>query len=220
MTIINFKPNSWQGNTDTAQPERIQQKRYDSSTFVDYDLDAEDKFVKTLQPSQAVKMSKNSEEYDRAKYVLCEAIMERNEVSSIIEVAANRNYTDLESPEGFITFDFESDPLGRGIMYECDKKGKVLRETTFVEETGEIYKIKTSEQKINAHSKHKKKGYNQTTFFNYDESYIEVKKGVKEGLFDIKTREFIGYEKGEPKFYKIDHVSNSKGTNCKKEYTF
>ena len=148
MTIINFKPNSWQGNTDTAQPERIQQKRYDSSTFVDYDLDAEDKFVKTLQPSQAVKMSKHSEEYDRAKYVLCEAIMERNEVSSIIEVAANRNYTDLESPEGFITFDFESDPLGRGIMYECDKKGKVLRETTFVEETGEIYKIKTSDGMI------------------------------------------------------------------------
>lgn len=219
MTIINFKPSAWQdGKIDKAQ--NIQQKRYDSSTFVDYDLDSEDKFIKTLTPSQAIKASKESEPYDRAKYVLCEAIMERNEVANIIEYGAKKNYTDLESPSGYITFDFESDPLGRGIMFECDKKGRILRETTFIEETGEIYKIITSEQKINAHSGQKKKGYNQITFFNYDESHIEVKKGVKKGLLGTIVNEFFGFEKGEPKFYKVDYNPNSDNKNCKQEYIF
>ena len=220
MTTINFKPNSWQGNTDINQSERIEQKRYDSSTFVDYDLDSEDKFVKTIPLNHATKTSKESDAYDRAKYVLCETIMERNEVANIIEYGAKRNYADFETPYGYVTFDFESDPLSRAIMLECDHKGKILRETTFVEETGEIYKIKTSEQKINANSNQKKKGYNQITFFNYDKSHIEVKKGVKEGLFGTVINEFFGFENGEPTFYKVGYNPNSNSKNCKQEYIF
>lgn len=218
MTTIQFTPSSWNSEIDKTPDTKPQEAKYytapirqqDSFEFQDYELEE----VKKTRKKSNKRTFSQQEAYDRAKYVQCEAIIKRNQVAHTLERAYRRNYDDITSPEGnLITFDFESDNLGRGIMIECDRKERPFRQTTFIPDTNEIYNI----EEINPNGK----GIDKISFYNYSDKRIGVKKDERLSLFGNKTaKEIFEFEDYEPTLYKKDCKHTSEGYEGKEEYYF
>ena len=138
--------------------------------------------------------------------------MKRNEVAKLIEKGADRNYSDMLGTFGnLITFDFDSDPLGRCIMVEDDLKGRTARLTTFIPDTGEIIRIEEKNPKT--------KMYDRISFFN-GIKHFEVHRGIKHTIFKSTTKEIFGFENGKPTFYKKDCTKIDSRNVPKEEYVF
>jgi len=210
MSIIEFKPSSWHEQQTQQTTQSLRYAYRQSDDFVDFEIKDEIKPKKSS--SKKTKSLTQAQAHDKACYMQCEAIMKRNEVAQLIEKGAKRNYSDMLGTYGnLITFDFDSDPLGRCIMIEDDLKGKTARLTTFIPDTGEIIRI----EEKNPNSK----TYNQISFFN-GEKHFEFHKEIKHTIFKSTTKEIFGFENGKPTFYKKDCTKIDNRNVPKEEYIF
>lgn len=213
MTIIEFKPTAWDGSTPKAAGQKdisytSAPYQEDSFEFSDYELPEQQpkSFMNGIFGPKRSKRASVSPEilYDKAQCVQCEALSKRNEISRILFKCAGKNYTDITNADGSY-IEFEEDQLGRGVMKEYLPNGKLTRETTFIFESGEIYRIK---EMIPGSKK-----YNKIAFFNFDDSHFEVLKGVSEGLFKETTDEIYTFEQNEPTYYRAGRYYDYRGNS-------
>lgn len=224
MSIIQFNPKSWNGSNDVGDKKDIQldvqyyhqgiKASDDSYEFLDCELEDVKPFrIFGRNKTPKTKSLTRAQAYDKAKYVFCETIMKYNEVARLIDKGHCKGYNEILNSHGNrVCFDFESDPLGRCVMLEDDGTGKAFRETIFIPDSGEIYRIE--EKNRNG------KGYNKISFFNYNLGHFEVHKGIRNNIFGESTKEIFGFENNEPTFYKKDCKMTQDGNVAKEEYLF
>ena len=158
--------------------------------------------------AETTKLSYTPEEaYNRACFALKEALIEKKELTKLIYKGVKNDYANICNQAGNLVT-FSEDELGRGVMVEYDSNDKPVRMTTFAFTDGSIYRI---EEKIP-----NTKSYNKTIFFHFDNSHIEIQKGIRGN----KAKELFSYEKEIPSYYKKDCVLSCPGAIPKEEYYF
>ena len=222
MTIIEFKPSSWEGQVNKTSHQASHHHckpiecECDSYEFVDCELIEEENegFFSKLKGLFAPKV-KNSmtdkEAYNRAKMTMCDAIVSRNEAASILEMATsadNKKYLWQLHKKG-TNVSFEELDINRTMMIERDLQGKVKRKTTFFTRSFDIISIEEPSKNC--------KGYDKTSFIDSKDIYFEVKKGATS---ESKMSEFYAFEHGRPLMYKKNCTKTSGGIVGKEEYIF
>lgn len=222
MTIIQFNPNAWQGieNSSINQQKQIYTRHVEPHGFGYCDEILEDEVgffakLKNLFKNKTIPTIKASltteEAQNKAQVVLKETMLTKDEIIKLIYKGIKNDYNDITNHAGNLVT-FEQDGMGRGIMIEHDRKDKPARITTFALTDGSVYRI---EEKI-PHSR----SYNKIIFFNYNNSHIEVRKGIKEGFSNESLKELYSFEKGRPNYYKKDCIMSPNGSVAKEEYYF
>ena len=210
----------------------------DSFEFVDCPIDDRETMFEKIGKLLSKKTTKNTlttaQAFDKACINQCEAIKKRKLAQELIKYGASKGYRSITGLNGNrISFDFEKDPIGRGLMLEWNDYNKVERMTVFIPDTGEISRIE--EKQPNSRK------YNRFSYFNCSCNDIEIKKGItKTKLYtcvnpsylsesiddiyvltaDIKADELYKYKEGRATSLKKDCKSTQNGTIAKEEYYF
>lgn len=222
MTIIEFKPSGWEGNTSKTS-QHHQQPRYstpqyecDCCEFVDYEIVDEEyqgffSKIKGLFAPKVKNSMTDKEAYGKAKMTMCNAIVSRNEAASILEMATcadNKKYLWQLHKEG-TKVSFEELDINRTMMIERDLQGKIKRKTTFFTRSFDIISIEEPSKNC--------KGYDKTSFIDSQDLYFEVKKGATS---ESKMSEFYAFEFGRPIMLKRGCTKTPDGIVGKEEYIF
>ena len=224
MTIIEFKPSSWEGNTSKTS-QHHQQPRYstpqyecDCCEFVDYEIVDEEyqgffsKIKGFFKKEPEIKNTLTDKEaFHRARNVMCNSIVERNDVFTILQKTTCKDQKRYlwELFNSGIDVSFEEDNLGRGVMVEKDLEGNLKRITTFYNNNLEIVSIEKPSKRG--------RGWDKISFFDSHGAHFEVKKGMTSRS---KMKEFYSFEDGYPSIYRRNCTVTSTGIVGKEEYIF